>query len=44
MVRDNFQNFASKIFLEKEEAERDTRTYQEVKKYMFYESGKMWVK
>ena len=29
---------------EKSEAIKDERQYEEIKKYMFYESGKMWVK
>jgi len=29
---------------EKSEAVKDERQYEEIRKYMFYESGKFWVK
>jgi hypothetical protein len=30
--------------LEKPETKKDAHVYEEIRKYMFYESGKMWVK
>ena len=32
------------FYYEKEDTQRDTREYAELTKYMFFESGKDWVK